>query len=181
MPYFKSYFESNIMVGVDYGRLSVEELCQYMEQKHYRQVDLSLQTAENYIQGGEVMEYTDLLFSLFFKIRDEWGRLVRKETMILFPFLNEVHKGDRKINSKPIEWIKEVHQKILDLFYQVRPLVNYYSLQPSWSNAYQLFCSELYLLDQQVLEIINVKENFLFPKLFSRSSEFNLYSKDIIL
>lgn len=153
---------------VDYNSLMPEELCNYLEHKVYGSIRQLLQTCHHYNGQLHTMEKdvpSDLLGLVFMRLQDETQQMMRNDELIIFPLIRN-DKGTRPCPARklPVEMMRQMHQKILQLLEKIRMLSNNYIAKPGWSSAYKIYCSELFSLEQQLQQAIYIKENVLLEK-----------------
>ncbi|MFN8259890.1 MAG: hypothetical protein U0X41_03015 [Chitinophagales bacterium] len=148
---------------INYHDFSVDELCHYLEDRHYTQILADMDSIQKYMvslactDGSEVVELTNVIFR---KLHMEVKQLFTKDSILLFPHLK--NKPDVLINLEPVNLI---HQKISGILLQLRKLMNNYVQQPTWSNQFKICCNELYALEQSIQHVMYIKENFLWTKI----------------
>jgi iron-sulfur cluster repair protein YtfE (RIC family) len=149
---------------INYNDLETEELCHYLEERHYVQILKDFETTEKYLQqlnsGDEDPEITDLLNALFSRLNLEVIQLFTKDRILLFPHVK--YHAEKEISLDPIN---QVHQRVMDLLQKLRGLMNNYVQKPRWSTQYKICCNELYALEQNIQHILYIKENFLWTKI----------------
>lgn len=153
---------------INYNDFSAEELCHYLEERHYNQVLADMDSIQKYLNnlnGIENTEIVELTIILFHKLHNEVKQLFIKDQILLFPHLK--NKSAVQINLAPVNLI---HQKISMLLQQLRKLMNNYIQQPDWSNQFKICCNELFMLEQSIQHILYIKENFLWTKVNINSS-----------
>jgi iron-sulfur cluster repair protein YtfE (RIC family) len=109
-------------------------------------------------------EKVELITVLYYRISDEVNQMIRNDRMVIFPLICNEGSKSCKGRKLPMEMIKKMHKKILNLFERLRHMLNSYLAQPDWSQDFKLICEELHALEQQVLQVIYLKENVLLPK-----------------
>ena len=148
---------------INYNDFSAEELCHYLEERHYSQVLADMDSIQKYLnnlkctEDTEIVELTNVIFR---KLYNEVNQLFTKDQILLFPYLKS--KSPVQINLAPVNLI---HQKISMLLQQLRKLMNNYIQQPDWSNQFKICCNELFTLEQSIQHILYIKENFLWTRI----------------
>ncbi|MES2774803.1 MAG: hypothetical protein V4722_11500 [Bacteroidota bacterium] len=154
---------------VNVTELEPADLCNYLEHKCYTGLGQSLQTITHYIEDlsaePEGAEQVHLCSLLFQKLKDETGQLIRNDTLIIFPLIRN-DKGTKPCTARklPVELIRSMHQKIMQLLERIRHQNNNYISKPTWSNTLRICTNELFQLEQQLQQVIYMKENTLLPK-----------------
>jgi iron-sulfur cluster repair protein YtfE (RIC family) len=154
---------------VNINELEPADLCNYLEHKSYSGIQQSLQTISHYIEdllqqpdGAEQVHLCSLLFA---KLKDEVEQLMRNDTLIIFPLIRN-DKGTKPCTARklPVELIRTMNQKIMQLLERIRHQSNNYISKSTWGNALRICNNELYQLEQQLQQVIYIKENSLLPK-----------------
>jgi hypothetical protein len=154
----------------NFDELDVKRICNFLEDKIYKEIDIAFSNIDKSFQHPTMqIENDGLLHSLYSKLKEEVDFLKRKEMLILFPFVNKVanHTECRSdlFKISPIEAIKKNHAQLMEILIRVRQLSNNYILKPDWKPEYKIGIQYLHELDQHLIHLLNVKENYLFPKM----------------
>jgi iron-sulfur cluster repair protein YtfE (RIC family) len=155
---------------INLENLDVLQTCNYIEDRIYKEIEISISSINKLFNNSHLYKSSNgLLYSLFCKLKEEIEFLKRKEIIILFPFLNKVvnHTQCRSdlLKNAPFDSIRKNHLLLIDLLSRLKQLANNYVVKHDWDEEYKLGIQNLHELDQQILMLINVKENFLFPKI----------------
>jgi iron-sulfur cluster repair protein YtfE (RIC family) len=155
---------------INLDNLDVLQTCDYIEDKVYKEIEISISNVNKLFNNSQLYKSSNgLLYSLFCKLKEEVEFLKRKEILILFPFLKKVvnHTECRSdlLKSSPLESIRKNHSYLIDILSRLKQLANNYVVKHEWDEEYKLGIQNLHELDQQILMLVNVKENFLFPKM----------------
>ncbi|MFN8283473.1 MAG: hypothetical protein U0U67_09685 [Chitinophagales bacterium] len=148
---------------INYNDLSAEELCLYLEERHYVQVSADLSSVKRYIDNlinSDCNDQISLLQVLFIKLSDEVRQLFIKDKILLFPHIKNHRQSG--INLAPINLL---HQRISTILQKLRGLMNNYVQQPSWSSNLKICCNELYALEENIRMTLYIKENYLWTKI----------------
>lgn len=148
---------------INYHDFTVDELCQYLEERHYPQILGDMESIQKYLINltyHEDSELVSLLNVVFRQLYTEVKQLFTKDRILLFPHL--INKSDTQINLNPVN---QIHQKINTILMQLRKLMNNYVQQPDWSNQFKICFNELYALEQSIQHVLYIKENFLWTKI----------------
>lgn len=147
---------------INYHDLSVDELCQYLEERCYSKILLDMESIQECLLqmiDTEDSELLNILHVVFFQLQTEVKQLFTKDRIILFRHIKS--RTETPINLIPIS---QIHQKINTIMMQLRKLLNNYVQQPDWSNAFKICFNELYLLEQSLQHVLYLKENFLWTQ-----------------
>jgi len=148
---------------ITYHDFTVDELCQYLQERHYPQILGDMEAIQKYLVNlacNEDAELINLLDIIFRQLHLEVKQLFTKDSILLFPHL--IDKEGIQINLKPIN---QIHQKINTILIQLRKLLNNYVQQPDWSNLFKICFNELFALEQSIQYVLYIKENFLWTKI----------------
>jgi len=154
---------------VNVNDLDPIDLCNYLEHKCYSGIAQSIKTITHYIDDLSTMpegvEQIQLCSLLFGKLKDEAEQLMRNDKLIIFPLIRN-DKGTKPCTGRklPVTLIRAMNQKIMLLLEKIRHHSNNYISKPSWGNTFKICNNELYQLEQQVQQVIYIKENTLLPK-----------------
>ncbi len=153
---------------VEFNEFSPAKLCSYVESKQYQQIESLMDSIRNYLQDlqneTEEAEKVELVAVLFYRTCDEIKQMIRNDRLIIFPLIRDEGPKACKGRKLPIEMIQKMHKKIITLFERMRHMLNSYLSQPDWSQDFKMICEEIHSLEQQVLQVIYLKENILIPK-----------------
>lgn len=155
---------------VDVNMLVPADLCNYLEHKFYNGIRQLLQTVHHYINGlnndGESLAQADLLGLLFMRLQDETQQMIRNDELIIFPLIRN-DKGLRPCPARklPIEMMRQMDQKIMQVLEKIRLLSHNYIVQPGWNASFKICCNEMFNLEQQLQQAIYIKENVLLHKI----------------
>jgi hypothetical protein len=153
---------------LNYNDFTADELCQYLEERHYTQILADMESIQNYLMNLNCLEDSEIVevaIVVFSKLNTEVKQLFTKDSILLFPHLK--NNSTVKINLEPVNLI---HGKISAILMQLRKLMNNYVQQPGWSNQLKICCNELYALEQSIQHVLYIKENFLWTKINSFAS-----------
>lgn len=159
-----------LLHSIDYHDFTIDELCDYLEERHYKQILSDMEITHYYLTHlsyTEQLDSAELINILFRKLQIELKQLFTKDSILIFPHLKK--RSEVYVNLEPINTI---HQKINGLLQQIRKLLNNYIQQPHWSSSIKICCNELYSLEQEVQLVLYLKENFLWTKINAASNEY---------
>lgn len=150
---------------INYNDFLPNELCHYLEERHYVQILTDLNTTQKYLDNLIISENTEevtLLNALFLKLSTEINQLFVKDRILLFPHI--IKNIQLEINLNPFNVL---HQRINTILQKLRGLMNNYVQQPKWSNQLKICCNELYALDEKIRMVLFIKENYLWTRINS--------------
>ncbi len=149
---------------LDYSNYTAEELCHYIENKHYALLKHKFEAAFSYFQElhdeKNYIETEHLLVLLFKKLKEEVFQLIRRDIMVIFPMICSLEEGQHHVFVSSLQ----AHKRIVDLLQKIRALTNNYIQQPEWTKMYRFCCIELLELEELIQQIIYMKENFILSK-----------------
>ncbi len=147
---------------LDFTKYTPDELCHYLEHKHFEHIKHQFEAALVYFQELHdehlYIETEHLLVLLFKKLKEEVLQLIRRDTLIIFPLISNNENQPSFVSSL------QAHKRIIDILQKIRNLTNNYIQQPEWSKTYKFCCIELLELEEQIQEVIYIKENFILQK-----------------
>ena len=113
-----------------------------------------------------VSEIVQLVFQ---KIEDEITHSFRKETGIVFPFIQQQMGGDTVLlQPKVVETMLHTHQVLIELMQKLRQLMHHYVTHPAWPDPLKACMNEMFLLETHVLRWIHFEQSALYPLLTSQ-------------
>ncbi|MEZ5054640.1 MAG: hypothetical protein R2807_07760 [Chitinophagales bacterium] len=148
---------------LNFENFTSKELCSYLEDRMYIQVISNIENSKKYVfelMKEDDSQSNDLINSLLDILEKEIKQLFTKDRMILFP--NLISQNPIKLNIEPIN---EIHKRINRLLEKIRYLLNNFVVKPDWTSTHKICCNELYNLEQSILYVFYVKENFLWTKI----------------
>ncbi|HPA36856.1 MAG TPA: hypothetical protein PLA16_10835 [Chitinophagales bacterium] len=148
---------------INYNDFTADELCHYLEERHYPQILTDFKMIERYIDQlvcSEDDESSTLIHAIFHKLETEVKQLFTKDKILLFPYI--INHQESSISLQPIN---QLHQRILGLLQRMRGLLNNYVQQPEWSSNRKICSNELYALEQSIQRVLYIKENYLWTKI----------------
>lgn len=149
----------------------VLDLCKSIEQRFHtpilkscKQIDDCLQQHANIAELP--LQVVELLQLLFPKLQDELKHVFRKETGIVFPWVEKLQDDPLTgINPAVIQSLQQTHHVIMQLLQKIRQLLHNYIALPQWP-AYLRGCvNDMFLLETRVHRWIHFEQTVLFPHL----------------
>lgn len=153
------------------NELSPGDLCNYIETRHYAQLEGLLHSLDEHskaLEDGEAPHepFMSINLMLYTKLADECRQLMRFDKQIIFPLIrNDSGKRPCKGRKLPVDAIRHYHQKIMKLMERMKNHANSFMLQPSWSKDFKMFCDDAYAMEQCIQQAIYLKENLLLPQI----------------
>ena len=111
---------------------------------------------------------------LFNEVAKELAVHMKKEELILFPFIKKLAKADKEgviaaiphfgsVNN-PIKMMEEEHENAGDIFKEIKQLSNNYTPPKEACNTFKALYAKLDEFEQDLHQHIHLENNILFPK-----------------
>lgn len=165
--------------AIDFSSWSLDSLIDYIVKTHHRFVEEKTPIILEYLEKlcsvhgsnhPELFEITEL----FKDSTEELAPHMKKEEMILFPFVKEMMnatKSHGSIGQPPFETVKNPiaamiheHEHEGDRFRKIASLTNNYTPPEDACNTYRAAYSMLQEFEQDLHKHIHLESNILFPK-----------------
>lgn len=170
---------SNNQQSIDYKSWPLDLLAEYIEKKHHRYVEEKTPVLRQFLdklckvhgqRHPELLEIT----ALFIGCAKEMASHMKKEELILFPFIKRMVKAQMegtKIESpqfttveNPIALMKHDHELEGDRFRKIVELTNNYTPPADACNTYRVTFAMLDEFEKDLHLHIHLENNILFPK-----------------
>lgn len=170
---------SNNQQSIDYKSWPLDLLADYVEKKHHRYVEEKAPVIRQFLdklckvhgqRHPELLEIT----TLFIGCAKEMASHMKKEELILFPFIKRMVKAQiegTKIESpqfatveNPIALMKHDHEIEGDRFRKIVELTNNYTPPADACNTYKVTFAMLDEFEKDLHLHIHLENNILFPK-----------------
>ena len=174
--------------AIDFNTWELDLLSDYIEKKHHRYVEdkiphlLSFLSKLEQVHGPQHPELYEIK-NLFKKSADELTQHMKKEELILFPFIKkmvEANRNNTPINNpgfgsvaNPIAMMKEEHENEGERFEKIMQLSNNYTPPADACNTYKVTYQMLQEFEQDLHTHIHLENNILFPKAIKLQEKFN--------
>ena len=164
--------------AIDYKSWPMDLLADYIEKKHHRYVEEKSLEIKPYldkicsVHGGRHPE----LFAIkdhFYATAGELAMHMKKEELILFPFIRKMVKANQEHASldkpnfgtvqNPIEMMMEEHSNEGERFRKIEALSNNYTAPEDACNTYKVTFALLKEFEQDLHLHIHLENNILFP------------------
>ena len=165
--------------GIDFNSWPLDVLIDYIEKTHHRFVEektpILLQFLDKLcnVHGSNHPELFEIN-ELFKKSADELVPHLKKEELILFPFIKEMMQATKSHGSigqpyfgtvkNPISIMMEEHDYEGELFRKIASLTNNYTPPEDACNTYRVTFAMLDEFEQDLHKHIHLESNILFPK-----------------
>ncbi|QQR98317.1 MAG: hypothetical protein IPK18_01935 [Sphingobacteriales bacterium] len=152
---------------INFEKMSVEEICEYLQQKYYNHILSGFDILKKYIHTCNLHEKDNddthgIVRVLINKLQQDCNLLITNDTYILFP---KIIDNNENIHQKTIDVFKKIHQNILLNLTKLKMLFNSYQQEPYWNTYTQLSMVEMKNLDENIRNSIYLKENVLWSKI----------------
>lgn len=147
---------------LNFNDFSPNEICTYLADRYFVQVLHNFDVSKKYLitlyneSHDQNIEWLNTIFDI---LHEETKHLFSKDKILLFPHL--VTPNAAGINLEPVN---EIHKKIIGLLSKIRNSMNNYIAQPNWSSTQKICCNELFNLEQSLLYVLYIKENFIWTR-----------------
>ncbi|OAD40778.1 iron-sulfur cluster repair di-iron protein [Polaribacter atrinae] len=120
--------------------------------------------------------YTEVIKinTLFIAVAQELAAHLKKEELILFPFIKKLVSADKegiKVNqphfgtvNNPIAMMEEEHESAGDILKEIKQLSNNYTPPEGACNTFKALYAKLEEFEQDLHQHIHLENNILFPK-----------------
>ncbi|MBO3098820.1 iron-sulfur cluster repair di-iron protein [Gelidibacter pelagius] len=179
---------SNNQQSIDYKSWPLDLLAEYIEKKHHRYVEEKTPILRQFLdklckvhgqRHPELLEIT----TLFIGCAKEMASHMKKEELILFPFIKRMVKAQMegtKIESpqfttveNPIALMKHDHELEGDRFRKIVELTNNYTPPADACNTYKVTFAMLDEFEKDLHLHIHLENNILFPKAIALEQTLN--------
>lgn len=163
---------------IDYNSWPLDLLADYIEKKHHRFVEAKIQEILPYldkitrVHGGHHPELEEVN-QLFKESAGELTKHMKKEELILFPFIRKMVKAQHAGETvqaafgtvqNPISAMMHEHDTEGERFRQIATLTNNYTTPEDGCNTYRVTLSLLKEFEDDLHLHIHLENNILFPK-----------------
>ena len=168
-----------VSAAYDYRNWKLDFLTDHIINVHHQYVEENIPLLIQYgakvakVHGGERKELIKIQ-QLFTEVAQELSAHLKKEELILFPFIKKLVKAEKegtpapqphfgKIDN-PIEMMEAEHDEAGAIFKEISELSNNYTC-PDWAcNTYRAFYSKLEEFENDLHHHVHLENNILFPK-----------------
>ncbi|WP_106794024.1 iron-sulfur cluster repair di-iron protein [Aquimarina sp. Aq78] len=166
-------------VTIDYQSWPLDLLADYIEKKHHRYVEEKIPILRQYLEklckvhGGRHPELLEI-HTLFSEASGELAQHMKKEEIILFPFVRKMVKNLEQNHNvqpphfgtveNPISMMMQEHDNEGVRFRKISGLSNNYTPPEDACNTYNVTFSMLEEFEKDLHLHIHLENNILFPK-----------------
>lgn len=165
--------------AADYNSWPLDALTGHIRQKHHRYVEEQIPVLEAYlhklcsVHGNDHPELM-LIFDLFRASAGELTMHMKKEELMLFPYIDKMVQSASEQAllpppafgsvSNPIAMMMQEHDQEGERFRKIQELSNDYSVPPDGCNTYRVTYALLKEFQDDLHLHIHLENNILFPK-----------------
>jgi len=165
--------------GIDYNSWKLDFLADHIENIHHAYVEenspMLLQYAQrvNHVHGHHYTELVEIE-KLVKQVVHELASHMKKEELILFPFIKRMVKAERENGplpaihfetvENPIKMMEAEHEEAGELLRKIAELSNNYTPPQGACNTYRAFYAKLDEFEQDLHQHVHLENNILFPK-----------------
>ncbi|MGZ3921370.1 MAG: iron-sulfur cluster repair di-iron protein [Bacteroidia bacterium] len=175
-----------------YNSWPIDLLADYIEKTHHRYVEEKTPVIKEYldkiclVHGKEHPELLEIR-ELFFQSAIELAAHIKKEELIVFPFVRKValaEKDNTHLNvpffgtlENPVNRMKDEHESEGEIFRKIAELSNNFTPPADACNTYKVTYAILKEFVTDLHTHIHLENNILFPKAISKEKSIGLTEK----
>jgi len=163
----------------DYNSWDLEFLIDHIVNIHHTYVQESLPIILQYsdkVAAVHGHHYTEVLKinKLFQEVAGELTAHMKKEELILFPFIKQLVKAEKEGSvlpqppfgtvNNPIQMMEQEHENVGDIFKTIAKLSNNYTPPEEACNTFRALYGALEEFEKDLHQHIHLENNILFPK-----------------
>jgi len=163
----------------NYDSWKLDFLVDHIENIHHSYVEESTPIILQYaakvakVHGHHYTEVVEIN-QLFKEVAQELAAHLKKEELVLFPFIKQLVKADKEgekakkqhfgtVNN-PIRMMEEEHENAGDIFKEIKRLSNNYTPPEGACNTFKALYAKLEEFENDLHQHIHLENNILFPK-----------------
>jgi regulator of cell morphogenesis and NO signaling len=174
-----SRLENNNSYLNDYNKWELDFLIDFIKNTHHKYVEENLILLKQYgdkvanVHGHHYKELLEIK-ELIHQVSDELTAHMKKEELILFPFIKKLVYGQRnQIKARAshfdtvddsIKIMEEDHDNAGDIFKRISELTNKYKTPEGAFNTFKALYSKLEEFEDDLHQHVHLENNILFPK-----------------
>lgn len=163
----------------DYANWELDFLIDHINTIHHTYVENSIPLILEYaekvakVHGHHYKEVVEVL-DLFYEVANELTAHMKKEELILFPYVKKVNKAQKEKDVvslpsfetvlNPIHMMETEHENAGELFKEIARLTNNYTPPENACNTFRALYAKLEEFEQDLHLHIHLENNILFPK-----------------
>lgn len=165
--------------GIDFDSWDVEQLIDYIIDKHHRYIEENTSLLYAYVQKvakvhGDRKEGVVEIFNIFHELSNELLLHIKKEEAILFPFIKEMAQADKAGKTiqqsmfgsveNPISMMHYEHENAGALMEKIREIANNFTPPADACMTHRVSFFKLEEYETDLHTHIHLENNILFPK-----------------
>ena len=174
--------------SIDYKAWPIDLLADYVEKRHHRYVEETTPTIKAFLEklckvhGGRHPELFEIS-RLFNETAGELAAHMKKEELVLFPFIHKMVKTKRSGQplvtphfgsvENPIDAMMHEHDAEGERFRQIAELSDNYTVPADGCTTYRVAFSMLKEFEDDLHLHIHLENNILFPRAIEMEKEFS--------
>ena len=176
----------NATQNIDFKAWDLDLLSDYIEKTHHRYVEektiylLQFLDKLRRVKGDRYPELIEV-HELFKQSAEDLGVHMKKEELVLFPFIRNMVEAKRRgvelpkphfgAVENPIEMMKHEHENEGERFEKIAQLLNQYTPPADACNTHQVTYKMLQEFEENLHTHIHLENNILFPKAIELQKE----------
>ena len=172
--------------AIDFAAWAPDLLCDYIEKTHHRYVLEAIPVLDQYLEKvtrvhGERHPELNEVYWLFREVANELLQHMKKEEMILFPFIRNIMaiKASGTDYSappfgsiqNPIRVMEQEHEFAGSHFHRIAELTGQYNPPADGCTTYRVSFAKLQEFEQDLHRHVHLENNILFPKALEMERE----------
>ena len=171
--------ENTITRANDYNSWKLDFLTDHIINVHHAYVEENIPLLIQYsarvakVHGHHYSELLEIQ-QLFTKVAQELSAHMKKEELILFPFIKKLAQAEKEgaplpkaqfgTVDNPIKMMEVEHEEAGEVLRQIDELSNNYTPPEGACNTYRAFYAKLEEFEQDLHQHVHLENNILFPK-----------------
>ena len=174
-----SNVNNKVSIANNYDCWKLDFLVDHIENIHHKYVEQNTSIVLQYaakvakVHGHHYVEVVRIN-DLFIEVANELTTHMKKEELILFPFIKQLIKAEEKgekVNlphfgtvNNPIAMMEDEHENAGDIFKEIKKISNNFTPPEGACNTFKALYSKLEEFEQDLHQHIHLENNILFPK-----------------
>lgn len=165
--------------SIDFKSWSPDLLCDYIEKTHHRYVADSIPVLHQFLDKvnrvhGERHPELNEVYQLFSEVADELMMHMKKEEVVLFPYIRDMVDSQRAGGQLPVPQFGTVHNPIQVMeqehefagnhLFRIAELTDQYTAPEDACTTYRVAFAKLQEFEQDLHRHVHLENNVLFPK-----------------
>lgn len=160
----------------NYDKWNLTFLIDHIENVHHTYVEESIPLILQYsnkvaqVHGHHYKEVVEIC-ALFTEVANELTVHMKKEELILFPYVKQLEKEGEEVEKphfgtvkNPVHRMEQEHENAGDIFKKIAILTNNYTPPEGACNTFRALYAKLDEFEQDLHQHIHLENNILFPK-----------------